>query len=267
MSSTMRNAIQRRNHRERAQPAGRAKWGLLEKHKDYSLRAADHKEKRKRIKVLREKARDRNPDEFSFGMMSTKTSNGIKLGDRGNKALSHDVVQLLKTQDAGYLRTMLQRTKREIEKLQGALMLDGTVDDLKVGVVGRKGDGRKTVFVDGVAEQRAYKKKDERVVAPESEDEDELSDEEGEDGKKVASKTAREDEWGNEESEPEDDGSEVKMTKERRHQVSMLKALKTREKELLTASQELDLQRARMSNSIGGVNKNGVKFKVRERKR
>lgn len=31
--SSMRNAVQRRNHKERAQPAERAKWGILEKHK------------------------------------------------------------------------------------------------------------------------------------------------------------------------------------------------------------------------------------------
>lgn len=29
----MRNAIQRRSHRERAQPVEREKWGVLEKHK------------------------------------------------------------------------------------------------------------------------------------------------------------------------------------------------------------------------------------------
>lgn len=31
--SSMRNAVQRRNHRERAQPIEREKWGILEKHK------------------------------------------------------------------------------------------------------------------------------------------------------------------------------------------------------------------------------------------
>ena len=31
--SSMRNAVQRRNHRERGQPEERQKWGLLEKHK------------------------------------------------------------------------------------------------------------------------------------------------------------------------------------------------------------------------------------------
>lgn len=31
--SSMRNAVQRRNHKERAQPLEREKWGILEKHK------------------------------------------------------------------------------------------------------------------------------------------------------------------------------------------------------------------------------------------
>ena len=31
--SSMRNAVQRRNHKERAQPVEREKWGVLEKHK------------------------------------------------------------------------------------------------------------------------------------------------------------------------------------------------------------------------------------------
>ena len=37
--------------------------------------------------------------------------------------------------------------------------------------------------------------------------------------------------------------------------------------DLAAAESALDLERARMSNSICGVTKNGVKFKVRERKR
>lgn len=48
---------------------------------------------------------------------------------------------------------------------------------------------------------------------------------------------------------------------------SLLKALKAREKELVVAEQELEHGRARMSNSVGGVNKAGVKWKIRERKK
>lgn len=66
----MRNAVQRRNHRERAQPQERSKWGLLEKRKDYKLRAADHKIKKRKIKALQQKASERNEDEFYFAMVN-----------------------------------------------------------------------------------------------------------------------------------------------------------------------------------------------------
>lgn len=49
--------------------------------------------------------------------------------------------------------------------------------------------------------------------------------------------------------------------------VAKLEALKKRQKEVLAAADELDLQRAKMARTVGGVNKNGVKFKIRERKR
>jgi hypothetical protein len=73
MTNSLRKVAPRRTHRERAQPASRKKLGLLEKHKDYVLRARDYHRKEKRIKSLREKARDRNPDEFYFGMINKKT--------------------------------------------------------------------------------------------------------------------------------------------------------------------------------------------------
>ena len=64
-----------RPYKERSQPAARVKSGagLLEKHKDYVLRARAYHSKEKRIKALQEKARFRNPDEFYFKMDSTKT--------------------------------------------------------------------------------------------------------------------------------------------------------------------------------------------------
>ena len=49
--SSLQNAIKRRTHKERAQPAARAKFGLLEKHKDYVERAKDFHRKENTIKA------------------------------------------------------------------------------------------------------------------------------------------------------------------------------------------------------------------------
>lgn len=73
MSASFRNAVNRRNHKERGQLAGRQRLGLLEKKKDYLLRAKDYHSKQKRLKVLREKALFRNPDEFYFKMINSRT--------------------------------------------------------------------------------------------------------------------------------------------------------------------------------------------------
>jgi U3 small nucleolar RNA-associated protein 11 len=242
----MRNAVQRRNHKERAQPLARSRHGLLEKHSDYSLRAADHRAKKKRIKILREKARDRNPDEFNFGMMKGQMGkDGTRIGDRGNTALSQETVRLLKTQDEGYLRTVLSRTRKEVERVVGSLKVSRRDGD-EIDILGSEGSrGRKTVFVESVEEQHAFKKD---------------SDEDGDDGED--SENSEDDMMT---SKPKKNQSS--RTKARQREERKLEALKTRQQELTLAQRELDLQRAKMSNSIGGINKNGVKFKIRERKR
>lgn len=76
-ASSWRKAAPRREHKERSQPAARArKWSLLEKKKDYTLRARDYNAKQARLAVLRDKAASRNPDEFYFGMVRSTTSRG-----------------------------------------------------------------------------------------------------------------------------------------------------------------------------------------------
>jgi hypothetical protein len=151
-------------------------------------------------------------------MMSSKTKDGIRLGDRGNKALSHDVVLLLKTQDAGYLRTVLQQTRLERRRLENAVKLTA-------GLQGASVEPSRKVFVDSAEEQLAHAAQGADV---------------GLDGSEDASAAEQE---------------------------KRLEALITREKELVLAERELELQRGKMSNSVGGVNKKGVKFKARERKR
>ncbi|TID26471.1 u3 small nucleolar rna-associated protein utp11 [Venturia nashicola] len=252
--SSMRNAVQRRNHKERAQPLERQKWGILEKHKDYSLRAKDHNEKRRRLKVLKEKATFRNPDEFHFGMMSAKTIDGMKVGDRGNKALSQNVVKLLKTQDAGYIRTTLQKTRKEKERLEQEIQIaDGKVKALKE----ESGKGGKlTTFVESREEQMAF-------APPEMDDDDDSdawSDEEEEEEKTVKSA-----------SKPQETKEEIILRRKRARaqeaRRSLLATVKEREHDLTIADNELEMQRAKMNNDIGGVNKAGVKFKIRARKR
>jgi U3 small nucleolar RNA-associated protein 11 len=74
MSATaFKNAVRRREHRERSQPAARERFGLLEKHKDYQQRSRNFHNKEKRLADLRKKAENRNPDEFYFKMLSSGT--------------------------------------------------------------------------------------------------------------------------------------------------------------------------------------------------
>jgi Utp11 protein len=73
MTSSLRNSIHRRNHKERSQLAHRAKLGLLEKHADYVKRARDYHSKQDRLTRLKQKAVERNKDEFYFSMSKEKT--------------------------------------------------------------------------------------------------------------------------------------------------------------------------------------------------
>jgi hypothetical protein len=70
--ASLRKALPQRTYQERHQPASRERFGLLEKHKDYVLRAKDYHKKQDRIRNLREKAALRNPDEFYFRMINSK---------------------------------------------------------------------------------------------------------------------------------------------------------------------------------------------------
>ncbi|KZO90212.1 small-subunit processome [Calocera viscosa TUFC12733] len=121
--SSMRNAAPRRNHKERGQLLNRSKLGLLEKHKDYVLRARDYHAKQTKLNRLRVKAAERNKDEFYFGMVRGRTEGGVHVQDRGNQSLPPDVVKVLKSQDANYIRTQKAANFRRIEALKSHLTL------------------------------------------------------------------------------------------------------------------------------------------------
>ncbi|KAG9844945.1 U3 small nucleolar RNA-associated protein 11, partial [Aureobasidium melanogenum] len=259
----MRNAVQRRNHKERAQPLERQKWGLLEKHKDYSLRAKDHNEKKRRLKVLREKAAQRNPDEFAFGMITRTTKKGVQQSTRGKEngsqaPMNMDTVKLLKTQDAGYLQTVLQQTRRAREKIekQAVLMTTG-VDASSIS--------KRKVFDDN------GELIEERKKQPEFDDDDDmdlnlddladlgdldgLDDLDGIDGDGSGSEGGKSD---GEESDTEGlSKEEIRQRRKKRRAQEVLQnhleALKDRERDLSLALSQLQHQRARMNNTVGGV--------------
>lgn len=162
-----------------------------------------------------------------------KNRTGTVDGDRGNKVLGQDVVRLYKTQDLGYVRTTRNKVVKEVAELEKR-------------VVGIKGRGRKVVFVGGVEEQTEKLR--------EEDDNEQMNDEEGE---------------GEEEIDIEARRLRKSKEKEVEKLESKLDTARERLKALTEAEEALDLQRAKMAKSptVGGINKQGVKFKVRERKK
>ncbi|KAF8445738.1 small-subunit processome [Boletus edulis BED1] len=121
MTSSLRNSLHRRNHKERSQLAHRAKYGVLEKHKDYVLRARDYHAKQDRIHRLKQKAANRNKDEFYFAMKKERTVEGVHVQHRGNTTMPMDMVKLLKSQDEGYIRTIKAVGLKKIDKIKRQL--------------------------------------------------------------------------------------------------------------------------------------------------
>lgn len=275
----MRNAVTRRPHKERSQISSRQKWGLLEKHKDYSLRAQDYNTKKKKIAQLSQKVQEKNPDEFAFGMISQGKAGLGKhksgLGPDGEKtaSLSVDAVKLLKTQDAGYLKTLAARGRREIERVGQEVGMDAVMLDHKIS-------SRRNVLKDDIHQEAPSPKGRKRrsngeILEPLRQEITypqlppvEVEHVESPDTQVLLSKPKSKKTLAAE----LDVAARLRLERKKRKRlqelrVAKLEALKKRQKEVLAAADELDLQRAKMARTVGGVNKNGVKFKIRERKR
>ncbi|XP_072975203.1 probable U3 small nucleolar RNA-associated protein 11 isoform X1 [Typha angustifolia] len=119
--SSLRNAIPRRAHKERAQPQARKKFGLLEKHKDYVLRAKAFHKKEEALRKLKEKAANRNPDEFYFKMVNTRSVGGIHRPQSEANKYTPEELMIMKTQDIGYVLQKVQSEKKKIERLTSML--------------------------------------------------------------------------------------------------------------------------------------------------
>jgi U3 small nucleolar RNA-associated protein 11 len=111
---------------------------------------------------------------------------------------------------------------------------------LRKQVVGIQGEGKKIVYVDDEKEQLSK-------VEGDKEDED------------------------NDASQEDLDAKRLRKLKERQSEKleARLELAERRLKTLTETEEALDLQRAKMAKSptVGGVNKQGVKFRIRERKR
>lgn len=245
------------------------------------------------MKRLEEKARDRNPDEFHFGMMGDQNQVQGRHG-RGTvgrdsaaaRGLSHDAIKLLKTQDKGYLRTAGERIRREIEGLERESQLqegmnealgvkgqqkkenddedddfdgfDDDLDGLDFNLPPQKKKSRKVIFADDRDEQKTLKKS--RIQNEDAmEDDDETT---AVDARKTPKQVAAE-------RQKLVDARRARKLRKRAIEArqNKLAALRKQYAEIQAAEREVDWQRAKMDNSVGGTNKHGIKWKIRERKR
>ncbi|KAL5615213.1 hypothetical protein BROUX41_005270 [Berkeleyomyces rouxiae] len=282
MSSTMRNAVARRPHRERAQPLERKKLGLLEKKKDYTLRAKDFNKKKAQLKQLRAKASERNEDEFYFGMMSRsgpgsrlsrgRAFNGLVDGNRGNKVLDQETARLLKTQDIAYVRSVRTHLAKDVQKLREQLVLAQGISDAGVMVPVRQPRQAKIVFADDEAERA-------QMLEGLEDDDDEEGDDEDLDMADFDPSNL--DDFGGWSSDGDDDDDTAKDKPAKdapkpgdkeirlRKMANRLEAMEQKLGAIARAEQLMAEQQAKMAKTAtsGGVTKKGKKIMVRTRKR
>lgn len=203
------------------------------------------------------------------------------------RGLSHDAIKLLKTQDKGYLRTVGERIRREIERLERESQLqdgmnealgvksqqkeeidndddgfdgfDDDLDELDFNLPPQKKKSRKIVFADDRIEQKTLKKS-------RTQDEDTMEDDDEEATAVDAHKTPK---LLAAERQKLVDARRARKLRKRAIEArqNKLTALRKQYADIEAAEREVDWQRAKMDNSVGGTNKHGIKWKIRERKR
>ena len=202
-------------------------------------------------------------------------------GDTQANRLSHDAVKLLKSQDVGYLRVVAGRGRKEISKLEEEVVMTKP-----------SGSGRKVLFVEenerlnetkGRAERRR-KLSNEVAAAGNHQEEQEVPFLGTENIASVTGTTVHAIDINSSTAKPtaptskkalaaqRDALRDLRAARKRRKRLAELRAanleaLKKRQREIMAVADELELQRAKMARTVGGVNKDGVKWKIRERKR
>lgn len=244
-------------------------------HQDYSLRAKDHKKKQTVLKSLKQKAAERNEDEFYFGMVSRgkfssgklaagKKWDGTVAGDRGNKALDMDTVRLLKTQDIGYLRTVRNVVAKEVRELEQKAVIAGAFAGVEDDEDEKEEDNFDSDEDFAPRKSKPQSKPKKIVFATSGEELEEKLPEPADSGDDMDM-----DDDGSEKLDNEKDREARKRAQNAERLRQKLRNARKKLKALTDAENELELQRARMAKTatVGSITKRGQKIKVRERKK
>ncbi|KAJ3119052.1 hypothetical protein HDU96_003227 [Phlyctochytrium bullatum] len=238
--SSLKKSIPQKTHRERAQPKARAHLGLLEKKKDYVLRAKDYSSKQRRLKALRQKALTKNPDEFYFAMINSKVKNGVHVKNQTRETYDQDFLRLLKTQDKSYVNYHRSVNLKKLQKLEDSLSVTGMIpegeEDEGAVIDDFKRQGSHILFVDDEEEAAEFDLKEYRKK---------LSNE-----RKAKSRRKVLDEEEDLEEEDEDEAEKEskpilnpKVLKRREAAKRELESRKAREEKLRQVQQEMELQK------------------------
>ncbi|KAG9390176.1 Small-subunit processome Utp11 [Carpediemonas membranifera] len=148
--------VAKRFHKERVVPRAHIRKGftMLEKHKDYKLRADDYNKKKKYLKDLARKAALANEEEFSFGMINAR-----KRRDGTHVSLIKDLptnkeISRMKKQDHELVKMMIVQNRKQIDRLTVGLGLARKEDQPQVPEEREAGDSSSSSESEPEVDQR-----------------------------------------------------------------------------------------------------------------